>query len=134
LFGSNTQFGSNERFNDWKNASERLTSHEQSKEHKVNIINFMSRQKLPGRIDQELIEQIENETKYWKEVLIRIIEIIKFLASRGLALRGSIEKIYEQNNGNFLGALQLVAHFDPFLANHIGRYGNAGKGIPTCLS
>lgn len=134
LFGSDTQFGSNEGFNDWKNVSERLTSHEQLKEHKTNILNFMSRQKLTGRIDQELIEQIENETKYWKEVLIRVIETIKFLASRGLALRGSNEKIYEQNNGNFLGALQLVARFDPFLANHIGRYGNAGKGIPTYLS
>jgi len=134
LFGNDTQFDSNEGFNDWKNASERLTSHEQSKEHNTNILNFMSRQKLTGRIDQELIEQIENETKYWKEVLIRVIETIKFLASRGLALRGSNEKIYEQNNGNFLGALQLVARFDPFLANHIGRYGNAGKGIPTYLS
>lgn len=56
------------------------------------------------------------------------------MASRGLALRGSNEKIYEQNNGSFLGALQLVARFDPFLANHIGRYGNAGKGVPIYLS
>lgn len=51
-----------------------------------------------------------------------------------MALRGSYENIYEQNNGNFLGALQLVARFDPFLANHIGLYSNAGKGIPTYLS
>ncbi|XP_026819362.1 uncharacterized protein LOC113558034 [Rhopalosiphum maidis] len=82
LFESDTQLGPNEGFNDWKNASERLTFHEQSKEHMTNILNFMSQQKFTGRIDQELIEEIEYETKYWKEVLIRIIETIKLLASK----------------------------------------------------
>jgi hypothetical protein len=43
LFGSDTQFGCNEGFNEWRNASECLTSHEQSKEHKINIFNCMSR-------------------------------------------------------------------------------------------
>jgi len=35
LFGRDNQFDSNESFNDWENAFERLTSNEQPKEHKT---------------------------------------------------------------------------------------------------
>lgn len=51
LFGSDIQLGSNEGFSNWKNTSERLTSHEQPREHKTSIISIMSHQKLTGRID-----------------------------------------------------------------------------------
>ncbi|XP_038637303.1 zinc finger MYM-type protein 1-like [Scyliorhinus canicula] len=37
-------------------------------------------------------------------------------------------------NGNFLGLLELISQFDPFLAGHILKYGNSGKGNPSYLS
>lgn len=77
---------------------------------------------------------MDNEILYWKKVLIRIIEIIKFLSSRGLAFRGTNEHIGMKDNGNFLGAVELLSQFDPFFASHVEQFADSGKGIPSYLS
>lgn len=74
---------------------------------KKNMISFLFRQRDYGRIDSELANQTTNEIKYWKAVLNRVVEIIKYLTSKGLALRGSDEHIGSLQNGNFLGAVEL---------------------------
>jgi hypothetical protein len=66
-------------------------------------------------------------------VLKRIIAVIKFVASRGLALRGYNQTIGSARNGNYLGITELLSQCDPFLCEHIKKYGNAGKGILSCL-
>lgn len=66
--------------------------------------------------------------------MIRVISVIKFLTSRGLSLRGDNEVFGVINNGNFLGILELISEFDPFLKSHIERNGNKGKGHPSYLS
>jgi len=38
--------------------------------------------------------------------------------------------IGKNDNGNFLGAVELLTSFDPFFANHVERFGNTGKGVP----
>jgi hypothetical protein len=43
------------------------------------------------RIDTELQMEKEKATKYWMEVWKRIVAVVKFLAERGLAFRGSDE-------------------------------------------
>ncbi|XP_065664748.1 uncharacterized protein LOC136086380 [Hydra vulgaris] len=53
---------------------------------------------------------------YWKAVLHRIVEVIKFFGAKGLSFR------------------ELLAQFDPFIAQHIEKYGNRGKGTPSYLS
>ncbi|XP_065650305.1 uncharacterized protein LOC136078462 isoform X2 [Hydra vulgaris] len=47
---------------------------------------------------------------------------------------GDNEQFNKINNGNFLGTLELLAKFDPFIAQHIEKYGNRGKGTPSYLS
>ena len=64
----------------------------------------------------------------------RIIAVICTLAERGLPFRGSNEQFGSLNNGNFLGLLELIAKFDPFLQTHINKYGNSGSGKPSYLS
>ncbi|XP_065671624.1 uncharacterized protein LOC136089510 [Hydra vulgaris] len=71
---------------------------------------------------------------YWKAVLHRIVEVIKFLGAKGLSFRGDNEQFNKINNGNFLGTLELLAKFDPFIAQHVEKYGNRGKGTPSYLS
>ena len=79
-------------------------------------------------MDSLLVSQIEEKQKYWSALLERIIEVVKFFAERGLAFRGSDEKIGSHNNGNYLGFLELLAKFDPFMAEYIKVHANKGNG------
>ena len=57
-----------------------------------------------------------------------MISFVKFLAERGLAFRGSDEKVGFHNNDNYLGLLELLAKFDLLMAEHIKTYINKKKG------
>jgi hypothetical protein len=60
--------------------------------------------------------------------------IIKFLASRGLPFKGDNHTIGSVTNGNYLGIMELLSQFDPFLCEHNKKYGIVGTGIPSYLS
>jgi hypothetical protein len=96
--------------------------------------NDLSRLKVSGRADIQMAIQFNTDRQYWKEVLKRIIAVIKFLASRGLPLRWDNQTIGSVRNGNCLGIMELLSQFDPFFCEHIKKYGNTGKGIPSYLS
>ena len=59
----------------------------------------------------------------------RIDAIVTFLAERerGHPFRGHTELFGQKDNGNYLGLLELLSQFDPFLAENICRYGNKGR-------
>jgi hypothetical protein len=86
------------------------------------------------RIDCGLEQQVREKKQYWINVLRRVIAIVKFLAQRGMPFRGDDEILGSKHNGNFVGIIELIAQFDPFLENHLKEYGNAGRGIPSYLS
>lgn len=67
-------------------------------------------------------------------MLRRIVAVIKFLGERGLPLRGDDELLQSPHNGNFLGILELIAQFDPFLKEHMETYGGKGRGTTSYLS
>jgi len=133
LFGSTSVF-STVGFSNWKHAEKRITSHENSQAHKTNVLTMKDRGKVAQRIDSALILQIEGENNYWKNVLRRVVAVVKTLFSRGLAFRGKTDKFGCNQNGNFLMSLELIALFDPFLATHIEKFGNKGKGFTSYLS
>lgn len=134
----NTTIGNNlsspNGYKDWKHISNLLMEHENSLQHRQSMMNYVTRMKITGRIDSELLSQYNTEISYWKNVLRRIVAVVKFLASRGLAFRGDNEILGSQNNGNYLGCLELISEFDPFLADHIQNCGNRGKGSVSYLS
>jgi len=51
--------------------------------------------------------------------LQRIISVVKILAQQSLAFRGSSDKLYEHNNGNFLKIIELLAKYDSIMSEHI---------------
>lgn len=123
-----------EGYDDWKNVHSRLSEHEHSKDHMSAICTFVIRSRTSGRIDIELIKTHENQKNYWRDVLKRVVSTIKFLTKHGLAFLGDNQNLFSKNNGNFLGSLEYLSEYDPFLAKHLQNYGNPGKGNVSYLS
>lgn len=80
-----------------------------------------SRIKSGQTIDRTEMALINAERRRWREVLTRLVAIIQSLAERNIAFRGKSDKLYDENNGNFLKEVELMALFDPVLKDHIGK-------------
>uniref|UniRef100_A0A7N0VBD2 DUF4371 domain-containing protein n=1 Tax=Kalanchoe fedtschenkoi TaxID=63787 RepID=A0A7N0VBD2_KALFE len=102
LFKSRKSFGllANDGTSDWKHLSQTLRVHELSEEHITNM-------------------------NIWSELKNRIISVVKCLAKNNLAFRGSNEKLYQDNNGNFLGLIEMIVEFDVVMQDHIRRIQNS---------
>ena len=127
-------FISGSGFSDWKHASERIPEHERGILHRNAMLTWVSRQQTSGIIDSQLSNQFESERQYWRNVLRRLVAVIKFISERRLALRGANEVFASSQNGNYMGMLELIGQFDPFISNHIKQFGNKGKGRASYLS
>lgn len=132
LFGTSCPLANG--YSDWKNAYLRLSEHEGSKCHRDAMMIYLKRCADVGCIDHELRNQFDSECAYWREVLRRVVVVVRHLAERGLPFRGDSEIFGRLDNGNFMGTLEVISEFDPFLKMHIEKYGNAGRGVPSYLS
>lgn len=90
-------------------------------------------------IDKKEQEVIVGEVNKWREVLSRLLDIIKFLAKQNLPLRGHREGIChetevqfdsQENKGIFLELVHLLAKYDPVLREHITKI-QLSKNIAT---
>ncbi|KAI6651087.1 Zinc finger MYM-type protein 1 [Oopsacas minuta] len=62
------------------------------------------------------------------------IAVVKFLGSNGLAFRGTDERFNSITSGNYINTLKLLAKFDAFIAGHIAKYADKGRGSVSYLS
>lgn len=79
------------------------------------------RLKKSETIDKHLEEAINKEKKHWRDVMLRIIAVVKTLAERNLAFRGDDEKVSDPNSGNFLAFIKMIGGFDEVMKEHIRR-------------
>ncbi|KAG2653039.1 hypothetical protein PVAP13_1NG424076 [Panicum virgatum] len=99
---------------DWQRLSRKLREHESSVEHLTNMNTWNEvrlRLSKNRTIDDDMQREISNEKERWRQ----------FLTKHNLAFRGSNEKLYQDNNGNFLGTVEMIAEFDPVMQEHIRR-------------
>lgn len=139
LYGSSSCSASDQAlcrdgYSDWRNIAKRLSSHENSNFHRKCVSIYSQRSISSNRVDSNLVNQYRTESEYWKKILYRVVAVIKFICQRGLACFGSDETFGSLQNGNFLGIIELLSSFDPFLAEHIKTNGNKGKGSVNYLS
>ncbi|XP_024989297.1 zinc finger MYM-type protein 5-like [Cynara cardunculus var. scolymus] len=99
---------------DWKHLGQGLSAHENIIEHTTSL-GIWSELRLSKNetLDKELQYLIKKDTDHWKEVLVRIIAVVKCLAKNNIAFRGKNGKLFEESNGNFLGLIEMIAKFDP---------------------
>ena len=111
-------------FNDWKNGKILIQNHSQTNKHLTAMIKWKEYEfsKTHGSILSKLNSGHQKQIDENRVYLSKIIDIIKFLAKQGLALRGHDESQESFNKGNFLELCELLAKFDePFktqITNH----------------
>lgn len=85
------------------------------------VLALQRRLENDARIDVIIEESILSEAAKWKKLLTWITDVVVFLGERGLAFGGSSLRIGDVHNGNFLGLLELLAHYDPLLEEHVTK-------------
>lgn len=108
----------------WRKLYEKLPTHERSTSHKNSYIQWRELERRLNEtsdIHSQLDSELASRTKYWKEIFQRLLSVVMFLGERGLAFRGTSERIGDPNNGNFLGLIELLSEFDPLLREHISK-------------
>jgi hypothetical protein len=75
-------------------------------------------------IDSQLQQQLLSEEKRWRAVLERLIAIVLFLSRNNLAFRGTSDKLMTNNNGNFLGLIELLRQFDCVMMDRLRKIVN----------
>ncbi|CAN6584094.1 unnamed protein product [Malus baccata var. baccata] len=117
----------NDGYRDWTHLNVRLKEHENSFDHISNMttwIDLRLRLQKNETIDKVVQDQIKKEKEHWRELLRRLISIVKYLAKYTLAFRGNNDKLYQENNENFMGLVQMMAESDPLINNHLQRFQN----------
>lgn len=64
------------------------------------------------------------EPNYWRAVLERLMSITLFLSKYNLGFRGTSDRLMSNNNGNFLGLVELLSQYDPIMMEQIKRVHN----------
>ena len=121
----------------WKKLYDRVPEHEKSVAHRESYVEWREverRLKKDAGIDMQTDKEIMSQKLMWRELLKRIVDVILFLGERSLAIRGSPQRIGCSNNGNFLGIIELLSHYDPLLREHVTKVAEtqkAGKRLPA---
>lgn len=72
--------------------------------------------------------------KKWREIPVRLFDVIKFLAKQNLAFHAHIEDNTSSNRGNSLALVHLLAKYDPVLRKHLVKIKISQKDSVNYLS
>ena len=106
----------------WKRLFDHIPAHENSTNNKRCYLEWRQlemRLLHNSTIDMQPHANITTEISKWRELLQRIIDVVLFLGERGLSFRGDTHTIGDVHNGNFLGIIELISHYDLVLREHV---------------
>ncbi|XP_050792381.1 zinc finger MYM-type protein 1-like [Gopherus flavomarginatus] len=83
--------------------------------------NYYKRLSNGEIVNRRWLVLLESEKQHWRRVLEHLLSIVEYLSTNNLAFRGSIEKLFQPQNGNFLGLVQLLGKFDTVMSEHLRR-------------
>ena len=72
-------------------------------------------------VDSLLNKELQTEIEKNRAILERLLDVTLHLASRNLPFRGKTKDLDDIHNGNFLGTLELLSHYDPLLKEHFQK-------------
>ena len=100
--------------NDWGHLSQRIRSHETSASHAEACVVY-EQWRNNKTIEETLHVSLLEKTNFWQKVLERLLNVTLMLAMCNLPFRGSTEEVSNENKGNFLSIIQLIAKYDSVL-------------------
>uniref|UniRef100_H2ZZ10 DUF4371 domain-containing protein n=1 Tax=Latimeria chalumnae TaxID=7897 RepID=H2ZZ10_LATCH len=110
---------------DWKHMAQILQVHETTSNHYTSYQKWVEveiRIKRHQGSDKKNQQLINKEAKHWTNVLECLMSIVLFLTEHNIAFRGSSECLFSKNNnGNFIGLVQLLGKFDTVMQKHLHR-------------
>ena len=99
----------------WKKLWDRIPGHEKSDAHKSCYLRWRQLQRRlenDSGINVIIEESVSSDVAKWKKLLSWIIDVVIFLGQRGLTFRESWARMGDVDNGNFIGLLEVLAHYD----------------------
>lgn len=117
-------------YSNWKNITRDVANHENTLKHHTAFktwLDYGKRLETNQTIDAQTQKLLTKETDHWKEVMKRLVASVQFLAQQSLAFRGHTSTLYDKNNGNFLKLMEMLAKFDPVMADHLNRATTTNK-------
>nr|XP_047127725.1 uncharacterized protein LOC124808594 [Hydra vulgaris] len=135
--------GSNENiftkgFSNWDYVHQYIERHETSKFHDENVMNHFMRSKNTLNITTQFRSLRKENIMFNRNVLTRVINVIKLIGKRGLSYRGKRnESLYtfdddNVDHGTFIEIIILLSKYDDTLKNHLRNCIEKSKKIHEC--
>ncbi|KAL4121497.1 hypothetical protein QTP88_013997 [Uroleucon formosanum] len=115
-------------FNTWSHVYKRVQEHEIIKSHNLSseaFLNYSNKKTIDYRLFSEHLHKKKIEVTKNRNILQRVIDVIKLIGKRGLSYRGHRNEGADSLNdstldhGNFLDILLLLKKYDVVLSEHI---------------
>lgn len=97
----------------WRRMYDKFPVHEKNTAHRDCYLKWKNLQQPV--IDSQLQKQIQTETEKNRALLQRILDVSLHLASRNLPFRDKTKYLDDIQNGNLIGTVELLSHYDSLL-------------------
>lgn len=114
----------------WRRMYDKFPSHENNRAHRDCYWKWKNLQcSVPAAtgIDHRLQRQRQSKIERNVALLERLLDVTLHLSTRNVPFTGKTKQLGDVHNGNVLGSLELVSHYDTLLKDHLDKVKNLDK-------